>query len=130
VRSINIYVYADTHILGDPEKDEKSGLYILCKVLSKKPMQWSISMKSARYIFNPFPPTVFIEVISASEALNLLHAMHLYIGARVTELIMRLIASWNGTGFCFLLFSGQGVVYILERSCIRQLLKGFHQQNI
>ena len=42
-------------------------------------------MKSARYIFNPFPPTAFIEVISASGALNLLHAMRLYIGACVTE---------------------------------------------
>ena len=36
VHSIGIYVYADTHTLGDPEKDDKSGLYILCKVLSKK----------------------------------------------------------------------------------------------
>ena len=42
-------------------------------------------MKSARYIFNPFPPTAFIEVISASGALNSLHAMRLYIGACVTE---------------------------------------------
>jgi len=41
------------------------------------------------------------------------------------RLIVRLIASWNGTGFCFLLFSGQGVVYILERSRTKQLLKGF-----
>jgi len=37
---------------------------------------------------------------------------------------MRLIASWNGTKFCFLLFSGQHVVYILERSRTKQLLKG------
>ena len=34
------------------------------------------------------------------------------------RLIVRPIASWNGTGFCFLLFSGQGVVYILERSLV------------
>ena len=36
VHSIGIYVYADTHTLGDPEKDDKSGLYILCKVFSKE----------------------------------------------------------------------------------------------
>jgi len=31
----------------------------------------------------------------------------------------------NGTGSWFLLFLGQGVVYKLERSCTRLLLKGF-----
>ena len=28
--------YFTTTCTGDPEKDEKAGLYILCKVLSKK----------------------------------------------------------------------------------------------
>ena len=39
--------------------------------------------------------------------------------------IVRPFTSWNGTGSCFLLCLGQGVVYKLERSCTRLLLKGF-----